>query len=279
MVVFPNAKINLGLNVVGKRADGYHNIRTVFYPVPLYDVLEVTDLCSELPPGKNMALHTIGMPDDGKPNLVEKAYCALAGRYALPPVEVWLKKNIPTQAGMGGGSSDAAFMLSALKEKYDLPVSQDELHAIAESIGADCPFFLYNRPLLATGKGTDFAPAEVSLAGMHMLLVKPNVSVPTAEAYARITPREPETELTEILRRRPEEWPGLLVNDFEMPVFSKHPELGRIKDALYEAGAVYAAMSGSGSALFGIFEREADAESIVSGNRGDIERLLWLTLQ
>lgn len=271
MVVFPNAKINLGLNVVSKRADGYHNIRTVFYPIPLYDVLEVTDLCSDLPADRDVVLHTIGMVNDGKPNLVEKAYYALAKNYALPPVEVWLKKNIPAQAGLGGGSADAAFMLMALVNKYKLPVSENELYETAKGLGADCPFFLHDKPLSASGIGCDFSPADVSLDGLHILLVKPKVSVSTAEAYAGIRPHEPETDLDEILRKPIEQWRDLLVNDFEVPVFAKYPELEKVKNTLYEAGALYASMSGSGSAIFGLFENKTETKYIMENCRNIIE--------
>lgn len=262
MVVFPNAKINLGLNVISKRTDGYHNIRTVFYPIPLYDVLEVTDLCSDLPADSDVVLHTIGMANDDKPNLVEKAYYALAKNYALPPVEVWLKKNIPVQAGLGGGSADAAFMLKALVHKYKLPVSENELHETAIGLGADCPFFLHDKPMLASGIGCDFYPADISLEGLYILIVKPKVSVSTAEAYAGIRPREPKADLNEILHKPIEQWKGLLVNDFEESVFSKYPELEKLKNALYKAGAIYASMSGSGSALYGLFENEIGTEHI-----------------
>lgn len=278
MVVFPNAKINIGLNVVSKREDGYHNIRTVFYPVPLYDVLEVTDLCSDIPSGKDIALHLIGMPQDDKPNLVEKAYHALARNYALPPVEVWLKKNIPVQAGLGGGSSDAAFMLMALVKKYNLPVSKEELHSIAEGLGADCPFFLYNRPLLASGTGCDFSDIDVSLNGLQILLIKPNVAVSTAEAYAGVTPHKPTKDIGELVRLPVKNWADSVINDFEEHIFAKYPELERIKNALYKAGALYVSMSGSGSALFGLFENREGTENFISNNRDIIESYFWRTL-
>lgn len=279
MVVFPNAKINLGLNIISTRDDGYHNINTVFYPVPLYDVLEVTDLCSEITPGKNVVLHTIGMKDDGKQNIVEKAYCSMAERYAIPPVEVWLKKNIPVQAGLGGGSSDAAFMLLALKEKYKLPVSDEELHDIARGIGADCPFFLYNKPLMAFGIGSDFSPADISLGGLSILLIKPKVSISTAEAYSGIKPHKPETNLGEIVGMPVTQWRDVMVNDFETCIFNKYPELERIKSAMYENGAIYASMSGSGSALYGLFEKEIDTDRIMEECGNMTECCFWRVLQ
>lgn len=263
MVVFPNAKINLGLNIVSRREDGYHNIETVFFPVPVFDVLEVTE--SVLPSDKRVNLHLYGMPDDGRPNLVEKAYSKLASRYDLPPVDVYLKKNIPFAAGLGGGSADAAFMLKLLAGKYSLPVTPSELHRFASEIGADCPFFLYNKPLYACGTGTELSAASVDLDGLFMAIIKPSVAVSTAEAYSGVTPSEPGYDIKDVLVMPPCSWRGVLKNDFEESLFIKYPLLRNIKEELYGLGAVYASMSGSGSAIFGIFEDGSGIEYAFSG--------------
>jgi 4-diphosphocytidyl-2-C-methyl-D-erythritol kinase len=251
MLRFPNAKINLGLNIVSRRADGYHDIETVFYPIGLRDVLEIVK-------GKHndATLTTYGRAIDcpTEKNLVMKAYRAMQKEYGLPPVDIFLQKNIPDGAGLGGGSADASTALLILNELFNIGASNEHLAKIAAKLGADCPFFIYNRPMLATGIGDILSDTEVSLKGKSLLLVKPSVSVPTAVAYSHVTPHKSDADLQETLKLDVTEWEGLLKNDFEPSVFAEYPELGQLKEKIKNCGAVYASMSGSGSSIFGIFE-------------------------
>ena len=261
MIVFPNAKINLGLNIVKKREDGYHNIESVFYPIPLFDILEVIPSINE---SKPFCLEVIDLPDDGKPNLVEKAYKALAAKYEIPPIEVILKKCIPFAAGLGGGSADAAYMLKVLAEMFIENISDEELQQIGKGIGADVPFFIKNKPVFAEGIGTDFSDIDLSLKDHYIVLIKPDIAISTAEAYSGVTPAVPDYDLKETLKLPINEWEGVVRNDFEKSLFPKYPRLKAIKDALYEAGAEYASMSGSGSSIFGIFKASPNKEKINS---------------
>ena len=260
MICFPNAKINLGLNVVSKRPDGYHNIETIFYPIPVKDALEIVR-------AGTFSFTQTGIPVDApeEKNLVVKALNLLKSRYEIPGLEVHLLKAIPFGAGLGGGSADAAFMLKLLNDYCVLHIPEDELEQLASSIGADCPFFIRNTPVFASGTGNIFEPVELSLAGYHLCLVKPDVAVSTPEAYSMVTPEAPETSLKEIIRRPIDEWRQLMINDFEKSVFPKHPAIAEIKDKLYEKGAVYAAMSGSGSSVFGLFSEATDLNGLFAG--------------
>lgn len=253
MITFPNAKINLGLNIVERRHDGYHNIETVFYPIPLTDVLEIVPA-----QGTNPTLNCYGNPVDCPPekNLVMRAYQSLKDRYGLPPVEIHLYKHIPDGAGLGGGSSDAAHTLMMLNRMFDLRLTDDELAALAVTLGADCAFFVYNRPMMATGIGDVLTPIDVDLKGKTLLLVKPPVGVDTRTAYSRVKPQAPMVAIPHIISQPVSAWDGLLVNDFEPSVFAVLPQLWLIKAALLDAGAQYAAMSGSGSTVFGIFDND-----------------------
>ena len=257
MITFPNAKINLGLNIVERRHDGYHNIETVFYPVPLTDVLEIVPA-----QGGEVSLTCYGNAVDcpAEKNLVMRAYRLLQERYDIPPMAIHLYKHIPDGAGLGGGSSDAAHTLMMLNQLCELHVPDDELAAMAATLGADCAFFIYNRPMLATGIGDRLSPIDVDLKGKTLLLVKPPVGVDTRTAYSRVVPQVPDMSLTDIICRPIETWDGLLVNDFEPSVFAALPQLWLIKAALLDAGAQYAAMSGSGSTIFGIFDNDKLAE-------------------
>ncbi|GHU80917.1 4-diphosphocytidyl-2-C-methyl-D-erythritol kinase [Bacteroidia bacterium] len=251
MICFPNAKINLGLRVVSKRPDGYHNLETVFYPIPLCDALEIVP--SET--GETTFSQT-GIQVDGNPadNLVLKAFRLLKKDFDLPEIAVYLRKQIPFGAGLGGGSADAAFMLKLLNDFAGLGLSVEELEKYAGQIGADCPFFIRNRPVFAEGIGDIFTPVEISLKGYYLVLVKPDIPVSTKEAYAGITPKRSTNRLTDIIRLPLGEWKDLMVNDFEESIFTRYPAIEAIKGALYERGAIYASMSGSGSSVFGIFE-------------------------
>ena len=261
MIKFPNAKINLGLNIVSRRPDGYHDIETVFFPITLQDVVEIVPA-----KGEESTLTTYGNPINCpvEKNLVMKAYRSLEKDYNLPPVDIYLHKNIPDGAGLGGGSSDAANVLLILNEMFNLNISQQDLAERAARLGADCAFFIYNTPMMATGIGDILQPINVALNGKALLLVKPNVSVPTAEAYSKVTPKKSEHDLTDLMSTPIETWRNTLKNDFEPSVFSTHPELAEIKSKIYDSGAIYASMSGSGSSIFGIFDNVNMAEKAKS---------------
>lgn len=257
MLTFPNAKINLGLNITKKRPDGYHNLETVFYPVPVEDALEIIPL-PDAPRG-TCTLHLAGQEIAGtlEDNLVAKAYRMLDADFGLPAVDIHLLKRIPSGAGLGGGSSDAAFMLKMLNEQFGLGLTEDSLEAYATRLGADCAFFVRNRPTFAEGIGNIFSPLpSFSLSGYRLLLVKPDVFVSTRDAFARIKPRRADASPKEIVRLPVEKWRGRLVNDFEESVFPQFPLIGETKDEMYRLGAVYASMSGSGSSVFGLFKNE-----------------------
>lgn len=254
MLLLPNCKINLGLQVVRKRPDGYHDLQTVFYPIPLRDNLELRELRnSDAPYALQLAGQAIeGNPDD---NLIIKVYRQLKEEFDLPALDIYLYKHIPLGAGLGGGSSDAAFMMKGLNEVFELGLSDYEMERRLAGLGADCAFFVQNVPAFATGIGDELTPIPLSLKGMYIVLVKPDVFVSTREAYAGVTPKEPEHDLLKALRRPVTEWRDRVVNDFEPSVFAAHPELAAVKQTLYDMGADYAAMSGSGSTLFGLFSR------------------------
>lgn len=261
MITFPCAKINLGLNIVSKRPDGYHNLETVFYPIPLTDALEIKYMDEKFPSESPCDLKITGNDIDcnEEDNLVIKAYQLLAADFQLPRVHAHLVKRIPTQAGLGGGSSDAAYMIRLLDERFRLNIGIPEMERYAAKLGADCAFFITADPSYAEGIGDVLMPADVpgaGLGGYYLAVVKPSVAVSTRDAYAAIVPKTPAKCCRDIVRQPIETWKNELVNDFEAPIFAMHPELAAIKQSLYDAGAVYAAMSGSGSALFGIFREQ-----------------------
>ena len=255
MITFPNAKINLGLNIVEKRPDGYHNLETVFYPVPVEDALEV-NIWNEST--QKFRLHQAGLEIAGEAenNLVVKAYKLLDERFNLPPVDIHLFKHIPSGAGLGGGSSDAAYMLKLLNEKFNLKLSDKNLEEYAARLGADCAFFIRNAPTYAEGIGNIFSPISLSLKGYQIVLVKPDIFVSTRDAFAQIKPHRQEIPLKEVIKQPIEEWKERMVNDFEESVFPQFPAIKEIKGKLYQEGAVYAAMTGSGSSVFGLFKPE-----------------------
>ena len=261
MITFPCAKINLGLNIVSKRPDGYHYLETVFYPIPLTDALEIKYMDEKFPSESPCDLKITGNDIDcnEEDNLVIKAYQLLAADFQLPRVHAHLVKRIPTQAGLGGGSSDAAYMIRLLDERFRLNIGIPEMERYAAKLGADCAFFITADPSYAEGIGDVLMPADVPVAGLggyYLAVVKPSVAVSTRDAYAAIVPKTPAKCCRDIVRQPIETWKDELVNDFEAPIFAMHPELAAIKKSLYDAGAVYAAMSGSGSALFGIFREQ-----------------------
>lgn len=256
MILYPNAKINIGLNVVEKRADGYHNLETVFYPINLLDALEIT---TDEHQADSVKLKVSGEAIAGRPsdNLVMKACNLMRSMFPekIERLSVHLHKHIPTGAGLGGGSSDAAFTIKALNEKFSLGMSVDQMEQLSAQLGADCPFFIKNQPVFAEGIGDIFTDIDIVLKGKTLVLVKPDISVSTADAYSLVSPHKPQQSLRESLRLPVEEWKNHVVNDFESSVFKKFPEIAAIKDRLYDLGALYASMSGSGSAVYGIFNQ------------------------
>ena len=264
MITFPNAKINLGLNITEKRPDGYHNLETVFYSVPLEDALEITILNDSK---QKFALHQSGLEISGEPenNLVVKAYLLLDREFQLPPIDIYLYKHIPSGAGLGGGSADAAFMLKLLNEKFYLHLTDEKLEEYAAMLGADCAFFIKNKPTFAEGIGNVFSPVDLSLKGYQLVLVKPDIFVSTREAFSFIRSRHPEHSLKEIIKRPVNEWKNNMLNDFEESVFPQYPVIEDIKKELYRKGAVYAAMSGSGSSVFGLFNPEEEIADLDFG--------------
>lgn len=273
MITFPHAKINIGLQVTERRPDGYHNLDTVFYPIPIQDALEI--IVAE-GADYDCRLHISGIEIAGDPdtNLVVRAYRLLAADYTLPSVDIYLHKHIPTGAGLGGGSADASFMLRLLNEMFALGISTDKLEAYAAQLGADCPFFITGHPVYATGIGNEFHPIDLDLSGWHLVVVKPDVFVSTKEAYSMVRPAKPEVTLDQKIGLPLDEWKESISNDFEEGIFALHPELNDIKAKLYALGARYAAMSGSGSALFGLFEQPlADVEEHFPGCFCEQQRL------
>ena len=258
MYSLPNAKINIGLRILDRRPDGYHNLQTIFYPIPLTDSLEVKE-AARLRQPYEFILSGLKVPDDGKENIVVRVFMALKEEFSLPPTSIFLSKHIPTGAGLGGGSSDAAFMMQLLNDNYHLGLTPSDMEQRLAAFGADCPFFVRNKPVFAQGIGNEFIPVDLSLKGMHLALVKPHIHVSTAEAYANVTPCQPQNSLYDQLLNTPVKlWRNVISKDFEPTVFRRHPEVAAIKQTLYDMGATYASMSGSGSAVYGIFTRPVD---------------------
>lgn len=261
MVTFPPCKINLGLNIIAKRPDGFHDIETCFYPIPWTDILEIIP-SEEL----KFNLSGVAIPGQVKENICLKAYTLLANDFDLPPVQIHVHKVLPTGAGLGGGSSDAAFVLRSLNEIFKLDLTQEKLVGYAAALGSDCAFFMQEHAMFGTGRGEILSPTKVSLHGKFIVLVKPDIHVATADAYAGVLPRKPSKSVQEIVEQVPmSEWKNFLVNDFEESVFRNFPAIRVLKDKLYQAGAIYASMSGSGSSVFGIFNQPQDLKSEFPG--------------
>ncbi|UYQ95187.1 4-(cytidine 5'-diphospho)-2-C-methyl-D-erythritol kinase [Chitinophaga horti] len=251
MVVFPNCKINLGLHILRKRMDGFHDLETIFYPLPLCDALEIVH-ADEL----SFTVSGIDVPGNTDDNLCLKAYHLLKKDFpTLPPVHIHLHKHIPIGAGLGGGSSDAAFTLLLLNDKFKLGISEPQLIAYAAILGSDCAFFIKNKPCLATGRGEVLEEIDLDLNRYSFLVVHPGIHVNTGKAFGKITPGEPAQQLRDLDLQSVHQWKDVLVNDFEAVVFAEHPAIKAIKDKMYTSGAVYAAMSGSGSAVVGLFPK------------------------
>ncbi|MGX5819373.1 4-(cytidine 5'-diphospho)-2-C-methyl-D-erythritol kinase [Chitinophaga lutea] len=251
MILFPNCKINLGLHILRKRDDGFHDLETVFYPLPLEDGLEI------ITSGEPIFSHSgIDIPGDAADNLCLRAYALLKADFPqLPATHIHLHKHIPIGAGLGGGSADGAFTLRILNTKYNLGIDETGLVAYASRLGSDCPFFIRNTPCLATGRGEVMTPMELDLSAWSFVLVHPGIHVPTGWAFGQLTPGAPVVPLADIDWKDPTSWPERLTNDFEGPVFAAYPVIGGIKEKMYRHGAVYSTMSGSGSAVVGMFPK------------------------
>lgn len=248
MISFPNAKINIGLHITEKRADGFHNLETVFFPVGWSDAIEIAH-------SSELCFTTSGITISGSPesNLVMKAYLLLQKDFGLPALKIHLHKQIPFGAGLGGGSSDGAFMLRLLNQTFDLQLSQEKLIEYAAVLGSDCSFFILNKPVFATGRGEIMSEINLNVKGLYLLLVKPPLEVSTAIAFQNVVPQKPDVSLSEFINLPVQDWKNNIVNQFESSVFPQYPEIEGIKNQLYDMGAVYASMSGSGSCVFGLF--------------------------
>ncbi|MBN2890269.1 MAG: 4-(cytidine 5'-diphospho)-2-C-methyl-D-erythritol kinase [Bacteroidales bacterium] len=253
MIVFPNAKINLGLNILKKRIDGYHDIQSVFLPIDIKDALEVV-VNKET---EDFIFTNSGLKIDAptEKNLVVKAYKLLKNDFNLPPVSIHLHKVIPFGAGLGGGSADASFMFKLMNEMFNLNLSFEQLENYARQIGADCAFFIKNKPAIATGIGDILQTVSYDFSEFIVVVVKPDLNLNTAKVYSYITPNEQVERLNLLLDKPTEQWKNCFFNDFEKVIFSRHPQLEEIKNELYKKGASYAAMSGSGSSIFGLFNK------------------------
>jgi 4-diphosphocytidyl-2-C-methyl-D-erythritol kinase len=262
MIVFPNAKINIGINVTNRRSDGYHDIETVFYPLSIHDALEAI-------PGDNLTFQSSGLaiPGSQEDNLCIKGYHLIKKDHELPPINIHLHKHIPIGAGLGGGSADAAFFIKLLNDLFKLGLSKDNMLDYARQLGADCAFFIENKPVFAFEKGDQFERVSVDLSKYTIALVMPPVHVSTAEAYRGVKPAPVKQSLYEIILEPVKEWKNFIKNDFEESVFKNHPVIRGVKAALYDAGAIYASMSGSGASVFGIFNSKPDLSELEKTNQ------------
>jgi len=262
MLSFPNAKINLGLNIIEKRPDGYHNLETIFYPIHIKDAIEIVDAKET-----SCQIHGIDIPGNAEDNLCLKAYNLIKRDFDLPAQQINLLKNIPVGAGLGGGSADSAFIIKLLNDKFNLGLSTTKMEEYARQLGADCAFFIGNKPVYAFNKGDEFEKCEIDLSAYFKVLVKPPVHVSTADAYAHVKPQKPLQSLKEIIHLPPTTWKNKVINDFELSVFAKYPQIHQIKTSLYDAGATFALMSGSGSSVFALFNQEIKLPGLEKNNR------------
>jgi 4-diphosphocytidyl-2-C-methyl-D-erythritol kinase len=260
MINFPHCKINLGLNVISKRADGFHNIETCFYPIPRADVLEIIPSSEFL--FTQSGINVPGLQND---NLCVKAYQLLKNDFKIGNIKMHLHKIVPIGAGLGGGSTNAAFVLRLLNSIFDLKLSIESLKKYASQLGSDCSFFMEDIPMIGTSRGEILSPTTSRLAGLYLVLVKSDVHVSTAEAYLGIVPQKTELSIAEILKLPVSEWRSKLKNDFEESIFKKYPLIGQLKEKMYSCGAVYASMSGSGSSVFGVFENRVELKKEFPG--------------
>ncbi|MDP9080566.1 MAG: 4-(cytidine 5'-diphospho)-2-C-methyl-D-erythritol kinase [Bacteroidota bacterium] len=262
MIIFPNAKINIGLNVINRRDDGYHNLETIFYPVNIKDALEIVE-------ADELSFESSGLeiPGRAEDNLCVKGYHLLKKDFDIPPVKIHLHKHIPIGAGLGGGSSDAAFFIRLVNQKFELGMDDEQMIGYAKKLGADCAFFIKNEPVFAFEVGDEFEPIKLDLSKYQVVLVMPPVQISTAEAYRGVKPAPVKDSLMDLIYEPISEWRKYIKNDFEVSIFKNHPEIRGVKAALYEAGALYASMSGSGASVFGIFENTPDLSGLEEENQ------------
>lgn len=262
MIVFPNAKINIGLNIISRRSDGYHNIETIFYPVKIYDALEAL-------PRRELTFESsgLGIPGRVEDNLCIKAYHLIKHDYDLPPVNIHLHKHVPIGAGLGGGSANAAFFIKLIDQQFNLALTVGQKLGYARQLGADCAFFIESKPVFAFEKGDRFESVNLDLSGYSIVLVMPPAHVSTSEAYRGVKPAQPKHSLKELIELPIEQWKTHIKNDFEDSVFKNHAVIRGVKAALYEAGALYASMSGSGASVFGIFKQKPDLLHLQNSNQ------------
>ena len=252
MILFPNAKINIGLFITEKRTDGFHNIESCFFPIKWQDILEI------IPAETKSSFSSTGIeiPGSSQNNICIKAFELLKKEYNIPEVKIHLHKQIPIGAGLGGGSSDGAFMLKGLNELFNLNLSNEKLKNFARQLGSDCAFFIDNKAIFAHDKGDMFGEIKLNLKGYYLYLIYPNTHVSTAEAYSKVHAKDTTIDLREVLQEDPENWQKEVVNDFEYSLFPNHPKLEKLKKDFYKMGASYASMSGSGSTVYGIFKNK-----------------------
>jgi len=262
MILFPNAKINIGLNVLSRREDGFHNLETIFYPLAIRDALEVIE-ADQL----EFTSSGLEIPGDPKDNLCLKAFHLLAKDFNLPSVHIHLHKHIPIGAGLGGGSADASFFIRLMNEKFELEIDAFQMEAYASQLGSDCAFFIQNKPALAVGKGDQLQTIDFDLSKYFIVLVMPSVQVSTSDAYSGVKPAAVASSLSDLIKMPIEEWRIAIKNDFEPSVFLKYPIIEEIKSKLYNAGALFASMSGSGSSVFGIFKKELKLPDLEQDNK------------
>lgn len=262
MLIFPNAKINLGLFLTEKRPDGYHSLQTVFYPIKIYDAVELVDHHTTV-----CQVQGMDIPGNAQDNLCIQAFKALQNDFSLPHQKIVLLKNIPVGAGLGGGSADAAFVVKLANQKFSLDLSVSKMQDYVRKLGADCAFFIENKPVYAYGKGDEFETKSIDLSGCFLVLVKPPVHVSTAEAYNGAKVKLPVKSLKDLVDLPIEKWRDSILNDFEPSIFAKYPQIDEIKTALYQAGAIFALMSGSGSSVFAIFEKPVQLPELEKENQ------------
>jgi len=260
MICFPNAKINIGLRVTGKRPDGYHNIESILYPIGLTDILEVSE--QEKVSGKGISLDATGIKiyTPLKENLVFRTAELLRKEYSIPPLSIHLHKLIPIGSGLGGGSSDTAFLLRLLNKKFNIGITEEKLFSIASGLGSDCPFFLNNTSAFISGRGEEIQQMHLNLNRLYLVVVYPDIHIDTSFAYSQITPSKPGLSLQKLIKYPINQWKENIINDFEKPVFSKYPNIRKIKEKLYRMGAIYSSLTGSGSAVYGLFDKETETD-------------------
>lgn len=261
MITFPNAKINIGLNITSRRPDGYHNLETIFHPVKIKDALEVIEASS-----MNFETSGIEIPGHANENLCLQAYDLLRKDFDLPNINIHLHKKIPIGAGLGGGSADAAFFIKLINQKFDLGLDTEAMQNYCRKLGADCAFFIENKPVFAIGKGDEFEDLQLDLSKYFLALVMPPVHVSTGEAYRGVKPQQPVASLKDLIKLPINQWQGKIVNDFETHILNNHPTIRGVKSALLEAGALFSLMSGSGASVFAIFDKAVDLSYIEKEN-------------